>query len=305
MFIYIMGRGHSGSTILDLLLGNASQVQSVGEFISGVDRYDALCACGQRFRECDFWKRVRREFEERTKIPWDEAAAFLKKQAHVKRFVATLLSRSRRADVAKLRMISDALSEAITRVSGKPYVLDSSKESTRALFLARHVPEAKIIHLVRHPERVLASHYWRIERGEGFRFLRRTHTGTRWAPLFLTVAAIAWVVGNLIGEVVRLIAGSRVLLVRYEDLCKQPRQELSKIGEFLEVDLSGVIRKIEGGEPLAVRHSLAGNRIRRQDEVRFNPTVGGQRRLPSKYALLVKAVCWPLMLRYGYGVFHH
>jgi hypothetical protein len=178
MFIYIMGRGHSGSTILDLLLGNASQVQSVGEFISGVDRYDALCSCGQKFRDCDFWKCVRRWFEETTKISWDEGAGSLKRQAHVKRFLATLLSRSGSADVAKIRVINDALSEAIALVSGKPYVLDSSKEFTRALFFARFIPEVKIIHLVRHPERVLASDFWRIKRGDGFKFLRRVYTGS-------------------------------------------------------------------------------------------------------------------------------
>jgi hypothetical protein len=303
MYIYVMGRGHSGSTILDLLLGNAKEIQSVGELISGVDRYDSLCACGQSFKDCEFWKRVRREFEQRTKISWDIAARSLKRQAHVRSLLRTLLSRSGSAWISELRIINTEIAHAIRSSSGRSAVMDSSKEFTRALFLCRHVPEAKIIHLVRHPKSLLASHYWRISRGDGFRFLRHTYKSKLMAPLFLTVSAGAWVLGNLLGELVRLIAPSRVLLVHYEDLCVEPSQELLAIAKFLDADLSEAIRKIEAREPLAIGHSLAGNRIRRKAEVRFDPG-RGERPLQWWYALLAKAVCWPLMLRYGYGVFH-
>ena len=34
MYIYIMGRAHSGSTILDVLLGNSERIHSVGELVS-------------------------------------------------------------------------------------------------------------------------------------------------------------------------------------------------------------------------------------------------------------------------------
>ena len=63
-------------------------------------------------------------------------------------------------------------------------------------------------------------------------------------PLFLTLSAVTWVLGNLLGEVVRLVARSRVLLVRYEDLRRCPREELLRIGRFLGVNLSGEVRKI-------------------------------------------------------------
>lgn len=32
--IYVTGKGHSGSTLLDLILGNHSQIESVGELIN-------------------------------------------------------------------------------------------------------------------------------------------------------------------------------------------------------------------------------------------------------------------------------
>jgi hypothetical protein len=101
---------------------------------------------------------------------------------------------------------------------------------------------------------------------------------------------------------VKLTGPSRVLLVRYEDLCKHPGKELLRIGRYLGVNLSEVVDKIEKGEPFAVGHGLAGNRIRRQGDVVFDSSTGGKRILPRRYAFLVWIFCWPLLLRYRYGI---
>jgi hypothetical protein len=57
VYLYVMGRGHSGSTILDILLGGAAAVESVGELVSGLEWYEAgtRCACGAPMRECPYW----------------------------------------------------------------------------------------------------------------------------------------------------------------------------------------------------------------------------------------------------------
>ena len=43
--VYIMGRGHSGSTMLDLMLGNHEKIHSVGELTSGFRRRSEKCSC--------------------------------------------------------------------------------------------------------------------------------------------------------------------------------------------------------------------------------------------------------------------
>ena len=65
MYVYVMGRGHSGSTILDIILGGGAAVESLGELVSGLGRCDRRrqCSCGSPMRECSFWCEVRRRFE--------------------------------------------------------------------------------------------------------------------------------------------------------------------------------------------------------------------------------------------------
>ena len=65
MYLYVMGRGHSGSTILDILMGGGAAVESVGEFVSGLRRYrgEERCACGCAMWECLVWCEVRLRFD--------------------------------------------------------------------------------------------------------------------------------------------------------------------------------------------------------------------------------------------------
>src|SRR5919112_3296572 len=87
----IMGLDRSGSTILDIVLGNHPDIESVGEVanifvngwinresLRGIDpkkRRVPICTCGKRLdvlyvdsadEACPFWSSVRREWVERT-----------------------------------------------------------------------------------------------------------------------------------------------------------------------------------------------------------------------------------------------
>ena len=79
-------------------------------------------------------------------------------------------------------MITRRLAEAIAKVAGKPHVLDSTKEPTRGLFLAKFVPDAQLIRLVRDPRSAVASHYWRLKEKGFYHFLRRDWHAPRLAP---------------------------------------------------------------------------------------------------------------------------
>src|SRR3954465_12970352 len=39
IYLYVMGRAHYGSTILDVVLGGGAAIESVGELVSGLERY--------------------------------------------------------------------------------------------------------------------------------------------------------------------------------------------------------------------------------------------------------------------------
>jgi len=57
--IYITSRGHSGSTLLDLLISAHSQVVSVGELKVLPRHNNSRCTCGaENIASCPFWIKV-------------------------------------------------------------------------------------------------------------------------------------------------------------------------------------------------------------------------------------------------------
>jgi hypothetical protein len=302
MYLYVMSRPHSGSTILDILLGNTEAVESVGQLVSDMGKLDNPCACGATIRACPFWREVRARVEA-AGVRWNEAVEASVGQAHVTRFWRTL--RAGRDDPAMARLASTTavVARAIAEVAGKPVVLDSSKEPTRALFLARFYPDARLIRLVRDPRSAVASHYWRLKDMGYFHFLRRDYRLPWLSPLFLALAAASWTVGNLLHEIAASRAPGRVVRLRYEDLRDRPAEELTRLGRSLGIDVGAPLDMLARGETLPVGHDIGGNDIRLERGLRFDPARETKRRpLPRWVELVTLALCWPLMARYGYAL---
>jgi len=196
----------------------------------------------------------------------------------------------------------------VFQVSGKPHVLDSSKEPTRGIMLLRVCSQAHAIHLVRDPLRAVASHYWRFhEYGGYFKFLRRKYHARYMLVPFMLIAAASWTVGNLICEIGRRFALQRTIRVRYEDLCERPTLELGRISEAFGIPLDDLVAKLERKEPLRIGHNLGGNEIvlpgkasASDRSITFRPDEGKAHGLPRWLEALTIAVCWPLMLAYDY-----
>jgi hypothetical protein len=303
VYLYIMGRGHSGSTILDILLGGGAAVESVGELVSGLEWYEAgtRCACGAAMRDCPFWTEVRRRFEA-LGHDWAELARASRRQTDVRRWLPTRLAGRDDPGLRRLAATTRALAEAIAGTSGKPHVLDSNKEVARGLFLLRYLPEARVVHLVRDPRGIQRSHYWRLRDARGFLFMRRQFSGRRTAPFLLLLAAASWTVGNVLGELTRRAAPDRVLRLRYEDLRDDPAGAVRAIGAAFGLPVEDVVERLERGEPFPVGHNVGGNHIRRQGAVRFDREAERARPpLPRWAERATLALCWPLMRRYGYA----
>ncbi len=302
MYLYVMGRGHSGSTILDILVGGSASVESLGELVSGLKHYETggHCACGALVRDCPFWDEVRRRFEARG-LDWIEFCRASRRQTDVRRWLPTRLARADDPARRQLAAMTQAFSEAVAEASGKPHLLDSNKETARGLFLLRYVPEARIIHLVRDPRGVLRSHYWRVAEGRDFRFMDRHHSSGWTGPVWLIVAAASWTVGNLLCEAARRIAPERVLQLRYEDLRADPAGTMRRIGTAFGLSLEDVVSKLEEGQAFPVGHNVGGNHIRHEGAVRFDPKAEKARPpLPRWTEAATLLLCWPLMRRYGY-----
>lgn len=118
-WLYIAGRGHSGSTMFDAMLGNADQIESVGELVSGMGRYKGVCSCGKLFLDCPFWVDVRQRYKDLAGIGWDEAVLSTVGQAHIRRFCTTLVSSANASRAIRLKKDCEYIAQAVRDVSGK------------------------------------------------------------------------------------------------------------------------------------------------------------------------------------------
>lgn len=301
MYVYVVGRGHSGSTILDIALSQSDDAAGVGEVVSGLGRANEMCSCGSAADECRFWSKV---VERISSDGWQgagEAGGSLRGFSRITRLPGILMGRGS-PELDKHRRLNKSLMEAVKTVSGKGVVVDSSKEITRSAILADSLSpdELRVIHLVRDPVKMVSSNMWRLEQGTGFKFMRRTYKSTRYRPLFVVISAVSWVVGNGLVELMRnwKYQGIRI---RYEDLCAQPAEQTGRLEKLLNIDLTGTREFLEGKREAELSHNLGGNQERHKPIKTFDASRSqGRNRLSPLESGLVKFITWPLRKAYGY-----
>ena len=323
--LYILGAGRSGSTILDIVLGNHPDLQSTGELtnlvrtgwiggdsLSGIERGRLrlpICTCGKRLdlpeiedaaEACPFWSSVRREWLERTGS-WDDVESYPRLQDEFERFKRwPRLLRERLGPSPRFQSyarLTRALFESVSAVSGKPAIVDSSKSPSRAFALSM-VPgiDLRVAHLVRDARGVMSS-------------LRKTlrkdvQAGIEWdhesRPIWET--AVIWALSNLISEwVCAQVGADRAVRLRHEDLYEDTGGELDKIGLLTESDLRGVADAASSGKTMQVGHNIGGNRMRKSESVTLKPDTREWRStLSASEQRLSWALMGWLMRRYGY-----
>lgn len=301
-YLYIVGRGHSGSTIFSMLVGEARAVANEGEIITGFGAaYESKrCANGEIFSESDFWVRVRSGFEQRTGTPFADAVAFLNRRAHCSRVPASLIASSRSPQVREAKRLTEALYDSIAEASDRPVVLDSTKELATAIFLLRHVPDAKLIHFVRSPFGVADSYVKRIKRAKSFHVFGKRFRVERFHSVPMMVAAVLWTVESFVCELLRLIHPTRIITLHYEDLCDQPIAVLERVERFAGISLEESKEAARDGRTMQPGHALQGNHLMRGKEIVFSPKKGLPRELTGFDKALITLCTFPMTLAYGY-----
>jgi hypothetical protein len=288
---------HCGSTFLDVVLGNSPDVQSVGELVNGLNRgRDEACACGFKIHECEFWSRVIDEYNRDGSRDIFHDVSFLFKRSDIRKFISAYLpiGSLQKGDWDRYAEIDKDLVTAIGNVSGKNAIVDSSKEFTRSLMVAKGNSSAKVIHLLRKPVSIVGSYYWRQQQGSPFYFMKKSYTlGWLRFPA-LVLVAFSWNVGVAAALLIQLNRKGQVLHVIYEDFCEDPARELARISKFCDIDLTDVIDAIEQENDLLIGHSLAGNaEIKDGTGFKLIPNKTGRREMPWLYRLMTLVVSFP------------
>lgn len=178
--IYILAQSHSGSTLVDSILGTHPEISSSGELrylnwqlertkgTGGTVEAETCCSCESDFRNCDFWSEVLARITQRTgndiindPLSFDTSHfghySYQNSGGHSRSFGDRLLGflarkwleRGLPLEVicrltprAKLRIRNNwLLYELMAEVSGRNIVVDSSKHLLIALLLQASRPE--------------------------------------------------------------------------------------------------------------------------------------------------------------------
>lgn len=302
--VYITGAGHSGSTVLDIALGNHPEMASVGELHklhrSGWRRAEnRRCSCGRAVDQCPFWSAVRTGWERR--VGGDRLERYIALQrryeSSLRCWPRLLRDRRRRAPefVAYVDMTA-ALYEAVSEVSGKPAVVDSSKKPSRPFALAStDRVELKVLHLIRDGRAVVWSQMKprtkNVEKG-----IPEDHAGTSpWRT------SASWAIRNLeCDRVARQLGPTAMTRVFYERFTSDPAAALGDLGEFLGRDMGALGRSLAAGERLPVVHLVAGNALRMAGGIVLRPVSDWESKLPPGARGTFWRIAGRIAQRYGY-----
>jgi Sulfotransferase family len=303
--VSIMGIGHSGSTVLDVVLGDHPNITGVGELHklprSGWVRNDnRRCACGSPIHECPYWSEVFRGWTRR--VGADGLAPYIALQNTFERSRSRwprLLFESRRRSARFCTYIemTAALYEAIREVSGSDTIIDSSKPAIRNYALLQNDRlDVRVIHLIRDGRAVVWSKMKRRSRDVEAGIPTDQPATPSWRT------SLGWVLTNLESEWVAKQAGpDRILRLTYELFVERPLEALERIGRLLEEDLSCVGSHLMEGRAMDAGHTVGGNRLRMSGHVVLRPDFEWRTKLPPEDDRTFWHVAGWLARRYGYA----
>ena len=249
---FIASLSHSGSTLLDLMLNAHPEIVSVGELkqLGRFARQEKVnrrlrCTCGaESLLACDFWAPV---------------------SAHTEAAIGRTIRELNVEDYSELDSFDTdnvALFRAISAVSDKKYVVDSSKHVTR---LARLIENPALdvvpIFLLRDPKGQVCS----------------SHKKT---------SSLIKLIGNYVRTnrgIYGIVKDRAHAVIHYEDLVRRPEQTLGLLMQRLGLSFHPQQLQWASG----ARHNVGGNGMRRGDssELRLDERWRQHFTLPQKLVI--------------------
>jgi hypothetical protein len=268
---YLAGSGHTGSTLVALLMDTHPQIASVGETAftppaQAKGQARQVCSCGETYFNCRFWQEVfatvnsdghdfsphRWSNDYRYANPWlHRTLTRYSSRPMVRWFqdVAADVLPLHRSRMQAVNRVNVSFIRAVLKVASADVFFDSSKRPFRLRHLLT-VPEldVRVIKLVRDV------------RGFASSAKRRGQT--------VESAALSWSRDRgVIDDITRNVAADRTMILRYEDLCAQPDHTARELYTFLNVQAVATPEVIRPRD-----HHVLGNRIRLQEtlQIRLN-----------------------------------
>jgi hypothetical protein len=253
--IYVIGAGRSGTTLLDVMLGNASDIFSAGELNRYCRTKGIQAGLDQSSERTRFWRDFSEQFS--PKYDLDRQERIHREIEYHSGLVKRLANRMNRDHYREFQDFERDFFDVLFRRIDESMVVDSSKYPGRALALSDTLPyRLCLIYITRDPVRVVHS-YTKTDR-----HLPTKSWGEANCHYFL--------INHLCKRVLKQLRKKHsVVEIRYEDLVSQPEATLRRLANAFDVDLSSVIDKVRRDEFLRVGNLFAGNTLRMQEKIKL------------------------------------
>lgn len=298
--LYIAGNGRSGSTILDIILGQLDRFFAVGELRRVWDRgliENRTCGCDVPFRNCHTWNAIFSEaYGGLDKIDPGRMANYRERFTQTKHLVRMLLHQHQKSLNKDLRAFIGSLEKlycAIQRVTNCSVIVDSSKWPMYG-HLIDWIPSVQlyVVHLVRDPRAVAFSWKRKKEIEPNINIMRQS-------ALRSTAYWLAW---NPAITYFWDHAQAKYLLLPYERFICSPRNTITEIVNFVEEDKPELQFIGQNTVDLHRTHAVAGNIARlTRGPVALKLDNEWETEMSGVSKHLVSILTRPLLKKYGYS----
>ena len=272
--IYISGDGHSGSTLLDILLGSQKNVFSSGELnnISREGLPKEFCSCDKQLSDCELWSDIFEKWLVKSRITVDEYRVlklrYERNKATPRLLFNCVFPSKKFIDYCNSTKF---LFETISEVTNCNTIIDSSKIPQRILVLKRIV-SLRNIHLTRNLVGVLNS----AKKSKNKNIKKGYETNIR--PRRTSKTILDWVVKNLLVELFTIGVNSKK--IAYDEFITN-----SKILLPFNKDLGDYKNKI-----FFIPHMIAGNALRLEKNIEIFKKPETNSNLSNKQLMLAKLI---------------
>lgn len=242
--------GHSGSTLLDLMLGTHSRIESVGEIIN-LNKYtditstktDKSCTCGTPLNSCEYWSKIKKNLRFNNLGMINQKKYFQENNSE--------------------------LIKAILRITGKEIFCDSSKNIQRLEnYLSCNFFDVTIVHLIRDGRAVAYSYNNKLQRllneckttNIALDELIVANYKNKKSYNFKSAIKLWKQYNRKISKMYSKMAN--YLLIRYEDFVLNPEREISRILSNLGL----IYEQSQLNFDEYQHHNISGNRMRFLDK---------------------------------------
>ena len=332
IYIYIAGRGHSGSTLLTLLLARHPRVVAVGELANlplqvardETTKWVGRCSCGERPLDCPMWGDVLRRIEATSgtnfaaepfawrisdigmeeeyrnqaplRAPWVWLRNRLWRLVRYAQYYAPGWLRPLVGFYRPQRAWGanrSRLAKEIASVNAVDAVVDASKDPLDMLDVYENATiPVKIIHLTRDARGNIWSMIKKIKPGE-----------PRKGPV--TRASQDWVkVNRRIWRLARKVPEADCLHVRYEEICRDPEGTMQKLFAFVGLESHDVVSSQAADESDSDQgHTIGGNKIRfTSEKLNISEDFRWRENLTAADLAIVREIAGPMSNALGHEI---